>query len=198
MKDEDLRPGKATQLVCFRPEHADFVSAWYYDFQYRFFFRDFGTIADPAAFKTLDARLMRAGLTLLTIIDRATQKPIGVMTFMLEKAAASVYKFGILLDRDCQNRTFAIESIIILGDYLFNRRSARKLVVEFCERDTHIHRISQLGGFKHEATLPGEIFMDGEYLDEARSAFYNDQFDDLYGGYLDSTLVPEKGTRIGS
>lgn len=187
--DPLFQAGRECVLVRFRPEHADAVSAWYYDFEYRYFFRDYGKFTDPETFKTIDVLLARAGTVLLTILDVQTSQPIGLMTYSFEKRSANVYKFGIMLDATCQRKSTAIEAIIILGDYLFNKRSARKLIVEFSDGDAQIHRICRIGGFTQEALLKEECFMDDRYWDEARYSFFNHQFDELYEGYLESGLT---------
>lgn len=186
--DPFFTPGRECLLVRYRPEHADALSAWYYDFEYRYFFRDYGKFSDPEVFKTMDQIMARVGFVLLTILAADSGEPIGLMTYALEKKSASVYKFGIMLDSTCQRKTTAIEAIIILGEYLFNKRSARKLVVEFCDNDAQIHRICRIGQFTQEATLKEECFMDDQYLDEVRYSFFNHQFDDLYDGYLESGM----------
>lgn len=188
-QDPWFQPGRECFLTRFRPEHAEAVSNWYYNFEYRYFFRDYGKFSDPEIFKTIDQVLARAGFVLLTILDNQTGDPIGLMTFAVEKKSASVYKFGIMLDSSCQRKTTAIEAIIIMGDYLFNKCSVRKLVVEFSDNDAQIHRICQIGRFTQEALLKEECFMDDRYWDEARYSFFNHQFDDLYDGYLESGLT---------
>lgn len=187
--DPLFKPGQDCYLVRYRPEHAEQTMQWYYDFEYRFFFRDCSRISNPETFKELDKIYQRTGYTLLTIMDAKTDVPIGLMTLALEKTSAGVYKFGIMLDVNNQRKAVAIEAIIIMGDYLFNKRSARKLVVEFCDGDKQIHRICQLGGFTQEALLKEECFMDDKYWDEARYSFFNHQFDLLYADYLDSGLT---------
>lgn len=182
---QTFRPGHVVKLVPYGPEHAEKFSEWYYDYDYRFFFRDFSQALTLEGLKTLGDGMARAGNHLLVITDKALNEPIGVMTYALEKATAKIYKFGIMMASTNQHKTWAIEAIIILADFLFIKNGAHKLVVEFSDKDAHIHRITAKGGFKHEATLPEELFVDGIYYDEARYALYESAYRELYGAYLD-------------
>lgn len=179
-----FRPGHVTELSYYTEVDADVLASWYYDYTYRFFFRDFGSALGIEDLKDLGNRLNRTGIRLLVIRDKSTQKPIGLMTFVLEKASARIYKFGIMLDDSIQHKTWAIDAIVILADHIFNTLNAHKLVVEFSDSDTHIHRITAKGGFVHEATLREEIFVDGVYHDEARYSLSRSTFTELYSGFL--------------
>lgn len=199
MDNHFFQVGKFVELVFFDPEkHAQILSEWYYDFNYRFFFRDFGEIADPEKFKKMHLSLLQSGIVLLMIVKKDTQQPLGLMTYNVEKPSAGVYKYGILLDRSVQGKSFAIDAIIILMDFLFNKKSCRKIVVEFCNEDQQIHRICQAGMYAQEALLKEEIFMDGEYKDEARYFIFNSTFDLYYGDYFDRQLTTTPTKKLGN
>lgn len=191
---ELFRPGHVVKLMPYSPEHAEKFSEWYYDYDYRFFFRDFSQALSLDGLRTIGDAMARVGRHLLVIIDKASGEPIGVMTYALEKASAKIYKFGIMMASPQQHKTWAIEAIIILGDFLFMKSGAHKLVVEFSDKDAHIHRITAKGGFKHEATLKEELFVDGEYYDEARYAIYESTYRELYMTYLDGVTNPSGET----
>lgn len=176
--------GKCVELCFFSEADAEALSSWYYDFNYRFFFREFLSRFEPEDFKKLGANLKCGGVDLITIKDLNTKEKIGLMTFVLEKFSAQVYKFGIMLDVNHQGKTWAIDSIIVLGMYLFRVKKAHKLVVEFCDKDEHIHRITKKGGFTHEATLKEELLVNGIYYDEARYSMGAAVYEKLYGDYL--------------
>lgn len=181
-----FRPGKFVRLVPYRAEHAEKLCAWYYDPDYRFFFRDFLQNLDLERFRKLGDDMAHSGVHLITILDAPTGEPIGLMTLLLEKRSARIFKFGIMLEHGYQGRSWAIEAIIILADYVFGKRGGRKYVVEFCTEDAHIRRITEKGGFTHEATFREEIFVDGKYHDEARYALSVEAYRERYSGYLDS------------
>lgn len=186
---EPFRPGHVVELAPYAVAHADKFAAWYYDYEYRFFFRHFSQTFQADDFKTLGDAMEHAGSPLVIILDKALQTPIGAMTYSLEKSSSRIYKFGIMMDRDTQHKTWAIEAIIILADHLFTKRKAHKLAVEFCDQDAHIHRITAKGGFNHDATLKEELFMDGVFMDEARYSLHEDDYRRLYGDYLDSVAT---------
>lgn len=182
----EFRDGHFSRLVPFNPDHSEKLATWYYGQDYRFFFRDFTDALTMEALQKLDKSMARSGYRLLTILDKETAEPIGLMTYILEKPNAHIFKFGILLDANCQRKTVAIDAINILADFLFNKCFAHKLSVEFSDEDKQIHRITALGGFDHDATLKEELFMDGRYYDEARYSLHIDMYEALYSTYLDS------------
>lgn len=183
--NSSFRDGKTTRLVPYEEKFAEKFCEWYFDYDYRFFFREFLQNLTEDQFKNLGDLLKRSGVYLVMILDVKTNEPIGAMTYTLEKISAKVYKWGIMLDRFHQHKTWAIDAIIVMCDFLFRCKHAHKTVVEFCDEDEHIHRITQKGGFDHEATLKEEIYIDGKYFDEARYSLSKKQFMQVYVGYLD-------------
>lgn len=181
---QTFRSGHVTELGFYTEQDADILASWYYDQAYRFFFRHFGEMLEMDGIRQLGRHLLAGGTHLLVIREKSTQNPIGLMTFILEKASAKVYKFGIMLHESFQRKTYAIDAIVILGDYLCRVKKAHKIVVEFSDQDAQIHRITQKGGFTHEATLKDEIFVDGKYFDEARYYLMDETFFELYGEFL--------------
>ena len=179
-----FRSGHVTDLKPCQAADADDLFRWYYDRSYRFFFREFQSQLSFEELKDLGDALSYGGITLLVIVDKTTGKNIGLMTFVLEKRCSRVYKFGIMLDEGCQHKTYAIDAIVVLGDFLFRVKNAHKLVVEFCDEDKHIHRITQKGGFKHEATLKEEVCLEGIFFDEARYSLMRETFFELYKDFL--------------
>jgi RimJ/RimL family protein N-acetyltransferase len=184
MSEPIFREGHVVKLVRYGPEHAEKAAEWYYGFEYRFFFRDFTDPLDMEAIKNLHISMGRSGYHLLTILDKVTGAPIGLMTYILEKPNARIFKFGIMLDANCQRKTWAIDAINVLGDYLFNKCFAHKLTVEFADTDKQIHRITAQGGFTHDATLKEELFIDGKYIDEVRYSLHIDKYEELYSNFL--------------
>lgn len=181
---DPFRSGHVTELEFYTERDVDVLASWYYDQAYRFFFRHFAEVLDRDGLKKLGQHLLAGGTHLMVIREKSTQNPIGLMTFILEKASARVYKFGIMLDESFQRKTYAIDAIVILVDYLCRVKKAHKIVVEFSDQDMQIHRITQKGGFTHEATLKEEIFVDGKYFDEARYSLMDKTFFELYGDFL--------------
>ena len=179
-----FRDGNVVELVHFSEKYAEAVADWYYDMDYRFFFREFDEAMEIEEIKTLGQDMATAGNFLLVILNKETQEPIGLMTYTLEKRSARIYKFGIMLDNNVQNKSWAIDAINVLGDLCFRVKKCHKLVVEFRDCDKHIHRITAQGGFKHEATLPEEIQLDDKYYDEVRYSIYEDTYWDLYKDFL--------------
>lgn len=183
---EKFRSGCVCRLVPYDKKHAQKFSEWYYDFDYRFFFRDFSEVLEPRHFEIIGDEMARGGNSLLIIEELATGDPIGIMTYRLEKPSAKIYKFGIMLDQNFQRKTYAIEAIILLGDHLFMKKGAHKLVVEFSAEDEQIFRITAKGGFTHDGTFKEELFIDGRYYDEARFSITRQVYLDVYAPYLES------------
>lgn len=181
-----LRSGTMIDLVWFEPGHGEALMSWFYDFRYRAFFREFSD--HPLSLdecRNMRATMERSGQGFVTIIDKATGEPIGLMQFGVLKRKAGVFRWGIMLDEKFQGGTRAIEAIIILLAYLFEYRACQKPVVEFLDRDKHICRITEQGGFTREGVLVREALVDGEYLDEVRYYLPKETFYELYGGYVE-------------
>lgn len=178
------RIGKKVKLIPFQPEHAEALFAWYYDVTYQAFFREF----PDRAVSLEDCRqfgewLAAGGSTFYTIIDKNTEKPIGLMTYTCLKSKSGVYRFGIMLDEKHQGQAWAIESIMLLAYYLFEYRRCNKLVVEFLADNKHIQRISEQGGFVREGVLKNEAYIDGKYVDELRYSISKEKVCEVCGEY---------------
>lgn len=176
--------GHFVELAFYSKDDAAAVSTWFYDFDYRFFFRDFSFLVKIEDFPKLGENLARQGISLVTIKDKKTGNPVGLLTFGLEKPAAKIYKFGIMLDNKLQHKVFAVDALIVMGNYLFHQKDAFKVSLEFCAEDKHIKRITDKGGFTHDATLKDEVFVDGKRYDEERYSMTKEVYVKLYGEYL--------------
>lgn len=179
-----LKDGYKVRLVPFAPEFGEKIFEWYYDVDYKFFFREFDAALSLEDCRRFDKILKGSLLELLMIVDKASGDPIGMITYSCLKRRAGVVRVGILLDKHCQHRALAIEALIIVGDTLFNRLGYNKLVVEYLASDTHIQRISEQGGFVREGVLVQEAIVDGERVDEVKYYLLKKTYLELYGGYF--------------
>lgn len=179
-----LKDGHQVRLVPFAPEHGDKVFAWYYDIAYQFFFRDFDRALTLDDCRNFNKLLALSGVECLVVQHIASGEIIGLMTHACLKRKPGVAKLGILLDQTLQHKTLAIEAIIILCDYLYHRLQFNKIIVEVLATDAHVRRITEKGGWTFEATLVKEAVLNGALVDEARYYLLKDQFDKLYGTYL--------------
>ncbi len=186
-----LRDGHVVRLLPFQPEHGDSVFSWFFDYDYRLFFREFDEPLSLEQCRDFGKIMMASGVRVLTIVSlEEPEKPLGLMTTMWLKKKSGVARVGILLDKNCQHKTWCIEALIILGDLLYRRLGCRKLVVEYLASDTHIRRISEKGGFVFETTLKEEALIDGGYQDEVKYYMMRDIYEELYGTYLDDVTQP--------
>lgn len=190
------RIGVKLKLVPFESKYASVVSSWYYDVRYKFYFREFEdlpfTTDDLSKFGEIMARM---GIEVFVILDKETEKPIGLMNNLCLKRKSGVWRFGILLDKEHQNKTYAIEAIILNGFYLYDHCGCRKLVVEFLSTDKQIQRISEKGGFVREAVLQKETLIDGKYVDEVRYFIDLDTANTLYRSYVNALDEMEENKR---
>lgn len=180
-----LKEGFVVKLVPFAPEHAEKVFEWYYDVAYKLFFREFDAPLSLEQCRQFNLIMAKSGVTIFMIIEKETNLAIGMMTHCPLKRKSGVTRFGILLDKNFQHKTYAIEALIILGDFVYNRLGFRKLVIEYLASDTHIRRISEKGGWIFETILKEEALIDGEYVDEVRYHMFKKVYDELYGNYFD-------------
>lgn len=179
-----FKEGYVVNLTPFSPDHGTKVFAWYYDVAYKLFFREFDAVLSVEDCSKMDVMMARGGVSLNTIIDKESNQPIGLMTYLCLKQKSGVFRVGILLDKKCQHKTYAIEALIILGDRLYNHLGCRKLVVEYMADDTHIRRISEKGGFVYESVLKQEALVDGELKDEVKYYMTKEVYENLYGSYF--------------
>lgn len=190
------RIGNQVKLVPFDPKYAEAVSRWYYDVRYKVFFREFDdaplSIDD---LKKFDKIMARSGHEVFIILEKKTDEAIGIMTNICLKKRAGVFRFGILLDKDHQHKTWAIEAIILNSFYLYDNCGCRKLVVNFLASDRHIQRITEKGGFTQDAVLQKETLMDGEHVDEVRYFIMKDTANELYRSYVDELDKMEENKR---
>lgn len=185
MKTAPFKSGRFVQLVPFEKSHGAAVFSWFYDYQYRFFFREFDQQLSLEQCSHFDQIMQSSGVQLWTLMDVANPaEPIGLVTTMWLKKRAGVSRVGILLDTKSQHRSWCIETFIIVCDFLFNHSNCRKVVVECLASDQHIRRISEKGGFVFEATLQQEAFVDGVYQDEVRYFLTPEIYDQMYGDYF--------------
>jgi len=182
-----LRDGHVVRLLPFDPSHGEAVFSWFYDYEYRLFFREFDDPLSLEQCRDFGKIMMTSGVRVLTIVGKDNpSKPIGLITTMWLKKKSGVSRVGILLDKNCQHKTWCIEALIVVGDLLYRRLGCRKLVVEYMASDEHIRRISEKGGFVFESILKDEALIDGEYHDEVKYYMMRDVYEELYGNYLDS------------
>ncbi|MBI2339954.1 MAG: GNAT family N-acetyltransferase [Deltaproteobacteria bacterium] len=178
------KEGHVVRLERFRPEHGKIVFRWFYDPAYRLFFRDFEDPLSLEQCKKFDKVMAGSGVGIFMIIEKSSDKPIGMVTHCCLKKKSGVNRIGIMLDKDFQHKTYAIEALIILLDYLYNRLGFKKIIVEYLASDHHIQRISEKGGWIREAVLKREAVVDGEYVDEVRYYMFKETYEELYGDYF--------------
>lgn len=179
-----VKNGYKVKVVPFEPKHGQYIYQWFYDYRYQFFFREFISPLTGEACEHFNDVMATTKTVPLMIENIETGEVMGMMTYQNLKRKAGVVRIGILLDEDCQHKTYCIEALIIIGDFLYNRLDYKKLVIEFLESDKHIHRIATQGGWIKEATLVRESVIDDEYVDEARYYMFKETYEELYGKYF--------------
>ena len=180
-----VKEGYKIRFVPWDPKFAPIVFNWYYDVTYKLFFREMDAPYTVDDLKKFDLIMGRAGVRLFMVLDKETSTPIGMVTHYCLKGKAGVNRIGIMMDKKHQHKTYTIEALIILGDYLYNRMGFNKLVIEFLAKDSHIRRIAEKGGWKYEATLVSETVVDGQRVDEVRYYMFKDTYLELYGNYFE-------------
>lgn len=180
-----LREGYTVYLESIGPEHAEKIFEWYYDINYQNFFREFEAPLTIENCKDFGQMMLRSGVEAFMIMDKETGEAMGIMTMCILKKKPGVCRAGLMLDKKFQHKTHTIESLIIIGDYIFNKRGFNKGVVEFLDSDKHIQRITEFGGFIREGLLKDEAIVNDKYVDEVRYAIFKSTYEKLYGSYFD-------------
>ncbi len=180
-----LRDGYLVRLLPFEASHGDTLFSWFYDYDYRLFFREFENPLSLEQCRDFSNIMKSSGVQVLAIVDKNDpQKPVGLVTLMWLKKKSGVIRVGMLLDKNCQHKTWCIEAFIIVGDLIYHHMGCRKMVVEYLASDAHIRRISEKGGFVFESLLKEEALVDGIYQDEVKYYLSKDAYQELYGQYF--------------
>lgn len=164
--------GKRVQLLPYDGKYWESVAKWFYDVEYKPFFRHFSKVFNEEELKAFD-RMVGAEVFLIHVPDNPS--PVGLIEVFPSNKKNKACFLGTLVDKEFQRKGIAEESVILLLDYLFNWCGYNKAVIEVLESAAHIRKtVERLGCYK-EGKLLQECYMDGKYQNEIRysmSAFY--------------------------
>ena len=137
---------------------AEFLKKLYTDKDYEVFFRDqphYKTMQELEQYPTV------TGSTVFVIEER--NQPIGLFSLYDLRALVRSIKFGMLLDKEHQNKKIAVTVGQIICPYIFKRVGLNKLECEIVEFDTRLIASMKLWNFKVDGVNRDGAFLNGEF-----------------------------------
>ncbi len=193
MDNKIMLKGTTIQLLPFESKYWTNIAQWFYNEDYKGFFRQFTRMFTEADFQNYNNVIggevfMAHSLTDNSVIGLAQLVPC----FKKNKACY----IGIIIDKEQQNKRLTNEVMIILMDYIFNRQGYNKVIIEILESNESLKRCLEKTGFFREGKMLQECFMNGKFQNELRysmSAYYynknKDKWTQEYKSWVDSLKV---------
>ena len=176
--------GQRVQLVPFCSKYWENIAKWFYDTDYKEFFRQFTRTLTEDDFKVYD-KLIQAEVFIIHSL-----KDNNIMGFLQLVPCSKKNKagyLGLLIDKSSQDIRISNEVTYLILDYLFNRQGYNKVIIEILESNEGLRKTLEKTGFYKEGKLLQECFMDGKFCNELRysmSAYYfNKNKDNFLKGY---------------
>ncbi len=168
-----LLSGSHLQLVPYTEKDWEFLAKWFYDEQYRSFFRHI-----PKALSQQElgqyAKVIGGDVFLISLPKE--NQVVGLIQLIPDTKTNRAFYVGLLVDEQHQNQRYPTEAITILFDYAFNRLGYRKAIIEVLESDIRLNKTLTATGFLKEGSLVGEAFVDGKFVNEIRYCMLQSYF----------------------
>jgi RimJ/RimL family protein N-acetyltransferase len=103
--------------------------------------------------------------------------PVGFISYT---ERGGIYEASIFIGEDHENQKHARDAGWILGDYLFNKLNAHKVVYIITEHNKRMIDVIKSYGAKQEAILPSEYYLNGKWHDRIYLAMYEKDFDKFF------------------
>lgn len=173
-----IKNGPNLVIRPYEPDEWPIMSHWFYSGDYPEFFRDQSTLMNIAQLQSFVGGQTSYGF-LIRLGKEFKGHPIGTVIGFINlydiRWVPSTLKLGILIEKEFQGQQFCMEAIWLICDYVFNQMRFRKMIIEFLKSNQRIESILKFGGFKKEATLKDEAYMNGKYVDVVRYSIFDKQ-----------------------
>lgn len=164
--------GNRVQLLPYDGKYWESVAKWFYDVDYKPFFRHFSKVFNEEELKAFD-RVLGSEVFLIHTSDSSV--PVGLISITSSIKKNKSCLMGTIIDKSIQKEGIAAEATCLILDYLFNWQGYNKVVVEILESASDIRKTLEKSGWYKEGKLLQECYMDGKFLNELRysmSSFY--------------------------
>jgi len=208
-----LKEGKKTRLIPFGKEHLPLMVRWHGDPENIDFFRNFNfpmsaTEAESwyggevlAHFDKKFFVILAPGGPAPAVVSRGRKQgrdkpvpvgfkqgkdnPIGLIHLFDLNWQARKVELGIIIgEKDYRGSGYAFDSLVVIGDYIFNRLNLNKVYIKVNETNERLIRFCKKGGFEIEGVLKDEAFQDGRFYNLVYMALFQKVFQERYGDYF--------------
>ncbi len=179
------------RLIPYEPEYWPILEKWMSDPAYKFYFRNMPEILNKNQLMVFP-QLMN--MNVLFIQEKEMGNFVGMATWDNIRLLAKTCQIGFLIDKDFQGRSLTREAYMTFVHYLFSRLGFNKVIAIAARSEAPTIGKGLTAGFKEEAVLKDEFYMDGKFHDELRLCAFNKEFLKEYERYLKGGLswVEEK------
>jgi RimJ/RimL family protein N-acetyltransferase len=148
------------------------LKGWCYSGDYPEFFRDMLALTEE---QLAIYAYMKDGQGFM-VWQKESNEPVGFIVLYEMRIVSANVKLSILIDKKHQTQGLALEAMLEMGHYVFERLRLHKLIVEVLESNVRIQSLLTQGGFEKECVLVDEAKLDDKYLNVVRYAMYRDQY----------------------
>jgi len=180
MDNQIMLKGITIQLLPFESKHWTNIAQWFYNLDYKEFFRQFTGMLTEDNFKNYSKLISGEVFMVHSLVDN---KVIGMAQLIPCYKKNKAAYIGILIDKESQGKHLTNEIMLILMDYIFNRQGYNKIIIEILESNNSLKRCLEKTSFFKEGKMLQECFLDGKYQNELRfsmSAYYFNKFKDKW------------------
>ncbi len=177
--------GHTIQLLPFNSKYWECVARWFYQDEYKGFFRQFTKMLNEEDFKQYPRVVMGE---VFIIHSLTTEVPIGMIQCIPDCKKNKAGHLGLLVDCEAQGKHIPTEAMILTMDYLFNRQGYNKVVLEILESNESLKNTLDKSGWYREGKLLQECFIDGRFQNELRycmtAKYFNKNKDQAMKEYI--------------
>jgi len=173
MDNNTLLKGTSVQLLPFETKHWSDIARWFYDKDYKEFFRQFTKVLTEEDFQNYPKAVGGTIFMVHSLLDNNIIGLVQVIPCFKKNKGAYI---GVIIDKASQKKHLPSEVMLILLDHLFNRDGYNKVVIEILESNEGLKRVLEKTGFYKEGKLLQECFMDGRFRNELRYSMSNYYF----------------------
>lgn len=149
--------------------HGPLFFKWFESGEYPIFFRALDGFYTPELFSQLPT-LMQAFIYVIEIEG----KPIGAAIIHDWNRTSRACSIGVMIGKEHQDKKLCEAALYKLIMYLFDERNIQKVSVEFNKEDSKLIHLIEKWGFKKEAELEREAFVNGKFLTMVRYAYFSE------------------------
>lgn len=163
-----IQQGERVRLSPLDRRHLDKMAAWQTDADHRNIYRDFLFPWSPSEWtQFFETRLLYSqDQRIFVVEEKSGTEPVGYVSLLNINWVARTCEVAMLVEARFRHRGYALETLLVISDYLFLKLSFRKWYMRVVA-DTSLAGALRGVGFKEEGVLAGHVFFDGRYHDEA-------------------------------